>query len=497
MAPRKPRRQTKALPTTVQDHALPTPEEWEKMKTFACFAVTDDDDELHKFMRGSTATVLPHHYPPGADFPEHEYWVVKIREIRGVIHDEDDTNDVWAKVQWYYAPEDVAGVVKSFDTSACSPYERIFSDHFDFVSSESFNETITIPELNDEDIEQKYIRPDVFFTRYTIERQSRRLKTDSVEAVYEALANSWRGGEEECEEEEEEFAERFYWCAAQSPGYGGAFTGLPGITGTPSPSKRSTSPSKRSALKVPDATPGKKRKTVVFEADELSNVPLPQLRFDLDGEYEDEEEEEEEEKDENDAVLLGALESLPQGLVRIAQQPIVRGRLFAKGGVSGNVRVVVKARRLVYELLGGGPEGGDDVGEDEDAEGEVDEEETVAAAAFGEEVEDEDEEDEVEGTLTRSTGSRRRTRSRSRAANTSKKEKKPTPTKAKVATVTPKTNTKNTSKNKGDGWEEVVFGSDTASPGGQPITLENVEVKVKGGKKALPTLVCPNCRSAI
>ncbi|KAJ2923141.1 hypothetical protein H1R20_g13953, partial [Candolleomyces eurysporus] len=115
--------------------------------------------------------------------PEHDYCVVKIREIRGVIHDEDDTNDVWAKVQWYYAPEDVAGVIKSFDTSACSPFERVFSDHFDFVSSESFNEVITIPELKDEDIEQQYIDPNVFYTRYTIERQSRRLKELGAVAV--------------------------------------------------------------------------------------------------------------------------------------------------------------------------------------------------------------------------------------------------------------------------------------------------------------------------
>ncbi|KAG6857511.1 hypothetical protein H0H87_002136 [Tephrocybe sp. NHM501043] len=45
------------------------------------------------------------------------------------------------------------------------------------------------------------------------------------------------------------------------------------------------------------------------------------------------------------------LASLPPDLVRIAQQPIVRGRAFYAGGLSGNLSAVVAARRTVYTAL--------------------------------------------------------------------------------------------------------------------------------------------------
>ncbi|KAJ2924585.1 hypothetical protein H1R20_g12519, partial [Candolleomyces eurysporus] len=108
-------------------------------------------------------------------------------------------------------------------------------------------------------------------------------------------------------------------------GYGGAFTGLPRITGTPSPSKSSTistSNGRRSAVKSPSASPGKKRKMMVFETKFVTPPPL--LFSSLPAE-------EDEDKDGNgNKALLEAPSSLPQALVHIAQQPIVHGWLFAK-----------------------------------------------------------------------------------------------------------------------------------------------------------------------
>jgi hypothetical protein len=49
------------------------------------------------------------------------------------------------------------------------------------------------------------------------------------------------------------------------------------------------------------------------------------------------------------------LETLPSDLLLIAQQPIVRGRIFGAGGVAGNVSDVVRARRMVYDALQGTP----------------------------------------------------------------------------------------------------------------------------------------------
>lgn len=55
--------------------------------------------------------------------------------------------------------------------------------------------------------------------------------------------------------------------------------------------------------------------------------------------------------DESDATLKAVLEDLPKNLLTTAQQPIVRGALYPAGGVSGNVRAVVNARRLVLNSL--------------------------------------------------------------------------------------------------------------------------------------------------
>jgi hypothetical protein len=58
-----------------------------------------------------------------------------------------------------------------------------------------------------------------------------------------------------------------------------------------------------------------------------------------------------EDSDREEGGSAGALDRLPSKLVLLASQPIVRGTLFTTGGVSGNVRPVVRARRLVHEIL--------------------------------------------------------------------------------------------------------------------------------------------------
>jgi hypothetical protein len=50
-----------------------------------------------------------------------------------------------------------------------------------------------------------------------------------------------------------------------------------------------------------------------------------------------------------------ALSTLPQALVTLAQQPIVKGAQFRQGGISGNVRAVLLARKTVYDTLNGTP----------------------------------------------------------------------------------------------------------------------------------------------
>lgn len=47
------------------------------------------------------------------------------------------------------------------------------------------------------------------------------------------------------------------------------------------------------------------------------------------------------------------LNTLPTEVVNVAEQPIVRGATFRKGGITGNVSYVVLARRMIYGVLQG------------------------------------------------------------------------------------------------------------------------------------------------
>ena len=53
-------------------------------------------------------------------------------------------------------------------------------------------------------------------------------------------------------------------------------------------------------------------------------------------------------------TLIQVLSTLPPDLLQVAQQPLVRGGAFAKGGVAGNIGAVTRARRIVYQVLEGG-----------------------------------------------------------------------------------------------------------------------------------------------
>ena len=53
-------------------------------------------------------------------------------------------------------------------------------------------------------------------------------------------------------------------------------------------------------------------------------------------------------------TVTEVLSTLPSDLLKIAQQPLVRGGAFAVGGVAGNIGAVTRARRIVYQVLEGG-----------------------------------------------------------------------------------------------------------------------------------------------
>lgn len=52
--------------------------------------------------------------------------------------------------------------------------------------------------------------------------------------------------------------------------------------------------------------------------------------------------------------LTDVLSTLPADLLKVAQQPLVRGGAFVNGGVAGNIGAVTRGRRIVYQVLEGG-----------------------------------------------------------------------------------------------------------------------------------------------
>lgn len=139
--------------------------------------------------------------------------------------------------------------------------------------------------------------------------------------------------------------------------------------------------------------------------------------------------------------LSVVLSEIPSDLLEIAQQPMIRGGAFIRGGVSGNIGFVTRARRMVYKIL----------------EGEKDVSEVLQRV------------DMPLGTNVNGT----------KGASGS-------------GSVNGSGGIGNLNMFK---WEEEVFGA--ARVQGWDVDEEDAIVRIAGSRKVLPALVCPHCKSAI
>ncbi|KAF5313329.1 hypothetical protein D9611_008640 [Ephemerocybe angulata] len=440
MAPRNGSKKGKGkeeLPRS--EYAPPTQEEFLKMKQYNKFSIPDAEGNLHPFSRFETATILPDDIDPGEEIEDHEYWVAKIVDIRGVVHADDDSNDVWVEVRWYYSPKDVAGIIKSFCAKEYSPYERMPSDHYDIVSVEAFNEAVKVYEFKDDNLDQQYIPTDAFYTRYEFKKQSRLLTpkpgADSC-VCHKPYAPANEGTimhfcprpncrtwyHQDCLVKADFTAIKVKAAKAKasssthpSPSKSTASTSkspkrpLPSPSSSssttfppPSPSKGktnrahnllSTSPdtdtpqrltslllrpraAKRQRLSqsyyatskpTPTRRPGStssassssitlKRPSAALKVKSFARISPLKLKKQTSSSSSNiaSRGDDSEEDEEAQAALSEALDSLPAPLLAAATQPIVRApKLYLAGGLVGNVGPVVRARRIVYEVLGG------------------------------------------------------------------------------------------------------------------------------------------------
>ncbi|KAF8065269.1 hypothetical protein FPV67DRAFT_1696385 [Lyophyllum atratum] len=333
LAKKKPYKKRKL---TGGDPATPSDDEWKGMIEFGSFIVRDEEGDEHTFRRGDTAIVLPHGVKVGQAIELCDYWVVKIREV-------------WTRVQWYWSGDEVHGAIKSFDSKACGRYERIFSDHFDYVSTSAFDAAVPMKKLNDTDIEQPYIPRDVFYTRYTFEYRARVIQPKPSSECLCALPYSpdtpspsslmhfcprpacrrwyhasclvgagYRDGDGDAEGGKAGRGRRLLGMSPDVDGEGGLeeMGGGEGGKGRGRGGRKGER-GRGGGGGEPDP-----------DQDANSNA-------------------------DSSSTLLS---TLPPDLLLIASQPIVRGAAFPAGGVSGNVGGVVRARRMVYNALRGGEE---------------------------------------------------------------------------------------------------------------------------------------------
>ncbi|KAK7460813.1 hypothetical protein VKT23_008742 [Stygiomarasmius scandens] len=163
----------------------PSYTEWLTMEPHEQLAVCTEDLREFPFSVGDTVAVL-------SSFGDTDEWYGIIDGIRQ--RDRDDLNDVWVRLRWFYSPEEteihlrrVKGRKKSvkgnekelvFNPGACSPTERILSDHYDIITTFALEDVVTIQFFDESDLlEQGDITSGQLFYRYHLISQTADLET--------------------------------------------------------------------------------------------------------------------------------------------------------------------------------------------------------------------------------------------------------------------------------------------------------------------------------
>ncbi|KAF8803347.1 hypothetical protein BYT27DRAFT_7171823 [Phlegmacium glaucopus] len=365
------------------DQDPPSEERWATMAPYGSFVVNDADGEEHVFSKEDLAIVVPMGRNPQGDTELSEYWVAKIKDIRAIVYDEN-SNAVWARVQWFYSGKDVSDVVKSFDRNIIDKYERIFSDHYDFVVPEAFNGLITVAKFREDDPEQPYIPPHKFYRRYTLEYKARRIQPKPGSSTC-ICSTPYVPGDVDP-------SKLMHFCPRPScriAYHDKCLLNIKSQDSSPVAGPSSPRPPARSARKHASAIYVNRPQRAVngnAPTTEAQSQPRALRLLACSPDTDDELELESlipvtlaenshsepakkkrrgrhsknipplptEDALQQPRTLTDVLSTLPPDLLKVAQQPLVRGGAFALGGVAGNIGAVTRARRMVYQALEGG-----------------------------------------------------------------------------------------------------------------------------------------------
>ncbi|KAG6380125.1 hypothetical protein JVT61DRAFT_8212 [Boletus reticuloceps] len=137
---------------------------------YGSFIVEDSEHEQHKFSMDDMAYIQHHDSGESGDAIKDNHWIGKIREIRG-----NGPDNVWVRVQWYWSPEEVAKVIKSFNPDVCGKYERLFSNNFDIISVSCFVDHVEVKQFEETSVYQDVIEDEEWYSRYHFLYDGRRI----------------------------------------------------------------------------------------------------------------------------------------------------------------------------------------------------------------------------------------------------------------------------------------------------------------------------------
>ncbi|KAG0703547.1 hypothetical protein DFH29DRAFT_436230 [Suillus ampliporus] len=284
---------------------IPTHGEWKTMQVYGSFVVADEEGDHHPFCCDETAFILPEGTLPDVNHHPTVYWIGRIKEIRA-----RNPEDVWARVQWYWSPSEVATVIKSFDVNDCGQYERIYSDYSDYVSTSSFCDHANVARYYERDVDQNVFDSDEFYHRYDLEYRARRISPKVTDAACHCSV-AYNPDRDPV----------MHFCPR--PSCRVAFH-----QGCLVPPEYKSNKAARARAFI-ECWPDTDEKLFVEEL--VDSRPCRKRRKG------------------SETSISNPLEEFPKELVKAAQQQIVKG--VQAGGVVGNVREVVAARRLIYNSL--------------------------------------------------------------------------------------------------------------------------------------------------
>ncbi|KAG1789180.1 uncharacterized protein HD556DRAFT_1399622 [Suillus plorans] len=284
---------------------IPADSEWKTMPDFASFIVADEEGNQHRFSIGETAFILPEGVLPDKLHHPTAYWIGRIKEIRA-----RNDEDVWVLVQWYWSPQEVNSVIKSFDVSGCGQYERIMSDYYDYVSTASFCDHAAVMRYDERSIDQEVFDSDDFFCRFDLEYRARKILPNITRTAC-CCGVSYNPDRDPVMH----FCPRPTCCAAYHQEC------------LQRPTQRLDAAAR--ARKFIESWPDTDEQLSI--EDLVGSRPCRKRRKGP------------------ESSISDPLEELPEELVKAAQQQIVKG--VQAGGVVGNVKAVVAARQLIYRSL--------------------------------------------------------------------------------------------------------------------------------------------------